>query len=138
VPDNVDLVRRSFEAIRAWDIDALLQLYHPEIEFMPLTGTRVDGGGYHGHEGVRAYLAEAEELWDVLAPEANAAEDFGHCVVVAGHCRVRGRSSGAESDPVCAWAIAVRDGLIVSHRACSTYDEALEAAGVAPVEDPAS
>src|SRR5918992_3690624 len=26
--DNVALVMRSFEAMRAWDVDALLQLYH--------------------------------------------------------------------------------------------------------------
>jgi ketosteroid isomerase-like protein len=62
VPDNVELVRRSFEAISAWDIEALLQLYHPEIEFLPLTGTQVETGGYLGHHGVRAYLAEAEDL----------------------------------------------------------------------------
>jgi ketosteroid isomerase-like protein len=130
VPDNAELVARSFEAIRAWDIDALLGLYHPDIEFMPLTGTRVDSGGYHGHAGVRAYLAEAEELWEVMEPEGNSFTEAGDAVLVAGHCRVRGRLSGAESDPVCAWVIRVRDGLIVSHRACSTYDEALDIAGV--------
>jgi ketosteroid isomerase-like protein len=48
---------------------------------------------------------------------------------VAGHCRVRGRSSGAESDPVCAWVIVVRDGRIISHRACANFDEALELGG---------
>jgi ketosteroid isomerase-like protein len=132
VPDNVELVRSSFEAIRAWDIDALLRLYHPDIEFMPLTGTRVESGGYQGHDGVRAYLSEAQELWDILQPVGDSFMDAGHCVVVAGHCRVRGRTSGAESDPVCAWVICVRDGLIVSHRACSTYEEALRAAGLEP------
>ena len=37
--DNVALVMRSFEAMRAWDVDALLQLYHPDVAFLPLTGT---------------------------------------------------------------------------------------------------
>jgi 3-mercaptopropionate dioxygenase len=130
VPNNADLVARSFEAIRALDIDGLLRLYDPDIEFMPLTGTRVDSGGYHGHDGVRAYLAEAAELWDVMEPEGHSFTETGDTVIVAGHCRVRGRLSGAESDPACAWVIRVRDGLIVSHKACSTYDEALEVAGV--------
>jgi ketosteroid isomerase-like protein len=134
---NVDLVARSFAAMRAWDVDALLQLYHPDIEFMPLTGTRVESGGYRGHDGVRNYVTEARELWDIMEPHADSLTDVGDCVVVAGHCMVRGRTSGAESDPACAWVIRVRDGLIVSHRTCSTYDEALEVAGVAPAADPA-
>jgi ketosteroid isomerase-like protein len=135
--ENVELVTRSFEAICAWDVDALLRLYDPDVEFLPLTGTRVESGGYHGHDGVRAYFSEARELWDVLQPEGEVYEEVNGCVVVAGRCRVRGRVSGAESHPACGWVVTVRDGLIVSHRTCSTFDEALEVAGVEPVEDPA-
>lgn len=123
--ENVALVRSSFEAIAAWDVDRLLQLYATDVEFLPLTGTRVETGGYHGHDGVRAYLDEARDLWDVLEPQGVEYRDLGDKVLVAGHCRVRGRASGAESDPPCAWVIGVRDGKIVSHRACTSFDEAL-------------
>lgn len=135
--DNVDLVRRSFAAISAWDVEALLPLYHPDVEFLPMTGTRVESGGYHGHAGVRAYMAEARDLWEVLQPEGEVFEDHGDYIIVAGHCLVRGRTSGAESDPSCAWVLRMRDGLIVSHRACSSYEEALEASGVKPAEQAA-
>jgi ketosteroid isomerase-like protein len=128
VADNVELVRSSFEAIRAWDIERLLALYDPEVEFLPLTGTRVESGGYRGHAGVRSYLAEARDLWELLEPEAAHCEDLGDCVVVAGTCRVRGKVSGAESTPACAWVIGVRDGLIVSHRAFATLEEAQKTA----------
>jgi ketosteroid isomerase-like protein len=132
VADNVDLVQKSFEAMRAWDVDALLELHSPDVEFLPLTGTRVESGGYQGHAGVRAYFAEARELWDVLEPRADECTDLGDYVVVTGRCRVRGRVSGAESEPACAWVLEVRDGRIVSHRTCRTHDEALHHAGVAP------
>jgi hypothetical protein len=33
--------------------------------------------------------------------------------------------------------IRVRDGTIVSHRTCATYDEALQVAGYEPAEDDA-
>jgi ketosteroid isomerase-like protein len=135
--DNVELVRRSFEAMSAWDVDELLRLYAPDVEFLPLTGTLVESGGYRGHEGVRAYFAEARELWEVLEPEGHEYLDLGERVVVAGRCRVRGRASGAESHPACAWVIGVRDGTIVSHRTCATHDEALLAAGVEPANDQA-
>ena len=133
--ERIELVKRSFEAMSAWDVDGLLDLYDPDVEFLPLTGTRVETGGYRGHEGVRAYFAEARDLWDVLEPEGHEYTEIGDRVVVAGRCRVRGRHSGAESQPACAWVIGVRDGAIVSHRTCATYDEALEAAGVQSASD---
>ena len=135
MPENVELVRRSFEAISAWDVDALLRLYHPDVEFLPLTGTRVESGGYRGYDGVRYYFAEAADVWDVLEPEGHEYRDLGDRVVVGGSCRVRGRVSGAESQPACAWVIGVRDDAIVSHRTFATFEEALRAAGVEPVED---
>jgi ketosteroid isomerase-like protein len=137
MPDNVELVRRSFEAMGVWDVDTLLRLYDPDVEFLPLTGTRVESGGYRGHDGVRAYMSEARDLWDVLEPVGEVFTDVGDHVLVTGRCRVRGRSSGAESNPACAWVVGVRDGLIVSHRTCQTYDEALRVAGMEPAEDPA-
>jgi ketosteroid isomerase-like protein len=134
VADNVDLVRRCFAAVSAWDVEELLTLYHPDIELLPLTGTRVESGGYRGHAGVREYMEEAQDVWDVLQPRGEVFEDFGDYVVVVGHCRVRGRTSGAESDPACAWVVGVRDGLIVSLRVCSDYAEALDVAGASPAE----
>src|SRR5918992_875731 len=101
--DNVALVMRSFEAMRAWDVDALLQLYHPDVAFLPLTGTRVKSGGYRGHDGVRAYMSEARDLWDVLQSVGEVFTEVGDHVLVTGRCRVRGRASGAESNPACAW-----------------------------------
>jgi ketosteroid isomerase-like protein len=133
--DNVALVTRSFEAMCAWDLDTLLQLYHPDVAFLPLTGTRVESGGYRGHEGVRAYMSEARELWDVLQPIGEVFTDVGDHVLVTGRCRVRGRASGAESNPACAWVVGVRDGVIVSHRTCDSYEEALRAAGLEPAEN---
>ena len=136
--DNAALVTRSFEAIRAFDVDTLMQVYHPDVVLLPLTGTRVESGGYRGHEGVRASMSEARDLWEVLEPVGEVFTDFGDHVLVTGRCRVRGRASGAESNPVCAWVVGVRDGLIVSHRACETYEEALRVAGIEPAEDPAA
>jgi len=136
--DNAALVTRSFEAIRAFDVDTLMQVYHPDVVLLPLTGTRVESGGYRGHEGVREYMSEARDLWEVLEPVGEVFTDFGDHVLVTGRCRVRGRASGAESNPVCAWVVGVRDGLIVSHRACETYEEALRVAGIEPAEDPAA
>jgi ketosteroid isomerase-like protein len=102
--ENVEIVRRSFEAIGRWDIDGLLELYDPHVQFLPLTGTRVESGGYRGHAGVRAYFEEVANVWDELHPYGDDFRTVGDNVVVLGGCMVRGRGSGAEADTPMAWS----------------------------------
>jgi ketosteroid isomerase-like protein len=128
--ENVDIVKRSFDAIAEADLDALLRLYDPAVEFLPLTGTRVESGGYRGHQGVRDHFAEVEEIWDELRPYAIQVRTAGDQVVVVGGCAVRGRASGVVSDSPLAWVVTVRGGKITSHRGFRTAAEALEAAGL--------
>jgi uncharacterized protein len=128
--DNVEVVRRSFEAIGSRDLDALVAMYAPDVEFQPLTGTRVESGGYNGHDGVRAYFDEVGEVWDEMRPHADDVRTVGDRVVVLGGCLVRGRNSGARSDAPMAWVITVRDGKVTSHRGYRTREEALEAVGL--------
>jgi ketosteroid isomerase-like protein len=129
-PDNVAVVRQSFKAIGSRDIDGLIELYAPDVEFLPLTGTRVESGGYIGHAGVRAYFEEVGEVWDEMRPHADDVRTVGDQVVVLGGCLVRGRGSGALSDAPMAWVITVRDGKVTSHRGYRTREEALEAVGL--------
>jgi ketosteroid isomerase-like protein len=128
--ENIEIVQASFAAMGRGDVDGLLELYDPDVEFLPLTGTQVETGGYHGHSGVRAYFAEIAEIWDQLRPYADNIETSGDNVVVLGGCAVRGRGSMAESDSPMAWVITVKGGRIASHRGYRTSDEALEAAGL--------
>jgi ketosteroid isomerase-like protein len=130
VSAQVDVVRRSFAAICAWDIETLLELYSPEVEFLPLTGTRVESGGYHGHAGVREYFEEVGEVWDAMQPHADDVRTVGDDVVVLGGCAVRGRGSGATSDAPMAWVITVQGGKVIRHRGFATREEALAAAGL--------
>jgi ketosteroid isomerase-like protein len=132
--DNVEVVRRSFAAIGRWDIDTLLELYHPEVEFQPLTGTRVESGGYNGHTGVRAYFEEVSEVWSAMLPHADDVRTAGDHVVVLGGCAVTGRGSGLESDTPMAWVITLADGKVISHCGYRSRDEALEAVGL--TDDP--
>ena len=53
--ENVEVVQASFAAIARGDLEGLLDLYDPDIQFLPLTGTQVESGGYSGHTGVRDY-----------------------------------------------------------------------------------
>lgn len=128
--ENAEVARRTFAAIGRWDLDELLELYDDEIEFLPLTGTRVESGGYKGHEGVRAYFEEVAEIWEELRPHADDLRVVGDQVVLLGGCAVRGRGSGAEDDSPMAWVLTLRDGKVTRHRGYRTRDEALAAVGL--------
>lgn len=124
------MVRLTFEAIGRWDIEALLKLYDPDIHYLPLTGTRIESGGYVGHAGVREYFEEVAEIWEELRPHADDVRTVGDDVLVLGGCAVRGRGSGAESDSPMAWVLRVQNGKVTRHRGYRTRDEALEAVGL--------
>jgi ketosteroid isomerase-like protein len=128
--EKVEVVRQSFEAIGRWDIDMVLELYDENVEFQPLTGTRVESGGYNGHAGVRAYFEEVAEVWSEMLPRVEDVRTVGDEVVVLGGCAVRGRGSGVESDTPMAWVITVRDGKVLRHRGYHTRGDALEAVGL--------
>src|SRR5262245_34860616 len=110
--DNIETVRRAFEAICNRDMEALLRLYEPTAEFRPLTGILVESGGYRGHEGIRAYFEEVDTVWDQMLPHADDLRSNGDLVIVIGGCMVRGRESGAETDNAMAWVFRVRQGRI--------------------------
>jgi uncharacterized protein len=130
--DRIATVRASFAAIQRGNVDGLLELYHEEIEFLPVTGTKVESGGYHGHAGVAEYFEEVAPIWEAMHPYGSDFREAGDSVVVIGGCRVRGRGSGAETDQPMAWVIGFRDGKISSHRGFADSDRALEAAGLKP------
>ena len=128
--ENVEVVRKSFEAIAQDDVEALLQLFDEDVEFLPLTGTQVESGGYRGHDGVRDYFVEVADVWDQIRPYAEDVRTAGDRVVVLGGCAVTGKASHVETDSPMAWVVTVRNGKITSHRGFRTSDQALKAAGL--------
>jgi ketosteroid isomerase-like protein len=136
--ENVQIVQLAFDAIRRRDVAALLQLYDADIEFLPLTGTLVESGGYAGHAGVPDYFDEVAQVWEEMRPYAHTTQPVDEHVVVTGGCAVRGIGSGVESDDRMAWVITLRNGKIVRHGGFGTAEEALEAVGVPAREGPAT
>jgi ketosteroid isomerase-like protein len=128
--EKVTLVKRSFEALGRQDLDALREIYEPDIELLPLTGTRVESGGYQGRDGVREYFEEVEPIWESFQPYGESFHVTGDRVVVIGNCTVRGQASGLEACDAMAWVITLRGEKIASHRAFRTNEEALEYAGL--------
>jgi ketosteroid isomerase-like protein len=119
--EDVDTVRRMFEAFARRDLDATLAQLDPDVTLtVPATaGLAGRTGPYRGHEGVRQYLSDVEAVWSELELEPLDFRDAAGAVVIFG--RVTGRRApqaqdepGETIEDSVIWTWKLRDGRIVS------------------------
>jgi ketosteroid isomerase-like protein len=126
--ENVEIVRRSFDAYARDGIDGLLRYLDPEIKWTT-TGAFLDAATYCGHLEVRRYLG----LFDDFADLRNEPQEFidgGEQVVVCQRISGTGKRSGAAVDLVLYGVCSLRGDKIVRIQNYAGRTEALEAAGL--------
>lgn len=127
--ENVEAFRRTAEAIKRGDAEAVVALSHPEMVFEPRrTATE---GAFVGHDGAREFMADTAETFEVFVPDYTDVRDLGDRVLAIGSIRVRGRGSGVETDIPSAAIVEFRDGLAWRFKDYGEARLALEAAGLA-------
>ena len=127
---NVEIVRGVHLAFNRRDVDAILAVWDEEAEFRPVMSA-LEGAVYRGHEGLRQWMREVDEDWDVFEANGDEYRDLGDEVLALGGWHARGRASGIVLDvKTAAWLVRLREGKVVSYRSFSDRDEAFEAAGI--------
>ena len=130
--ENVEVVKRSWEAWIRGDLDALFETFDPAVEW---DTTSFEGWPeddvYYGHEGVRRFFEEWLASWERY--EAGVEEYLdadGDRVLVL--CWQRGFGPGSHVLVQMDWAqiCTLKRGLICGMEAYSDRREALEAAGL--------
>jgi ketosteroid isomerase-like protein len=104
-------------------------MWDEEAEFYRLRA-QLDGRAYHGHDGLRRFVADVAEEWEEVQFEIEEIRDMGEQGVGFGRFRARGRASGVELNIPLGWVGIVRNKKIVYSRFFSDPAEALEAAGL--------
>ena len=132
--ENVEVVRRVYDAAARRDTEAVFSLYDPDVEWdgsrsrwaevMPRPQVR-------GHEELRGVFREYFEMWETLEDDLQELIDAGDYVISVVTSRGRGRISGVEVE----WAgnagvWTIRDGKVVRVVWFSSRKEALEAVGL--------
>ena len=123
--ENVELHRRSIDAVNRRDLDGFLDLMSPDVEVV----SRIVSieGGLHGHAGARRWWAEWLAAFPDYKIEAAEMSDFGEVTVAA--IRALGHGAGSavpfedRSWLACRW----QDGKCVWWQVFNTWAEALEA-----------
>ena len=126
--ENVEVVRRVYEAFDRGDLDAILADLHPDavVRAHPLG----DEGNYKGHEGFLRFVANWVGQFEDFEQTPEEFVDAGDRVLVRVLQRARGRESGV---PVEAHFWLVHELKAGRATKVDLYDneaEALEAAGL--------
>jgi ketosteroid isomerase-like protein len=132
--ENVEAVRRIYDAWRADDYETVFASYDPEIRLNPdpeVWWVGVDDE-YVGHDGVRRYMSAVYEAFADYRPEVEQIVDAGEGrVLTLAVEHGRGRGSGAE---VTAYKTAhlwtLRDGRAVQVDLFMDRERALDAVGL--------
>ena len=125
---NVELFRQSIDAYNGRDVEAILETWHPEGEWYPVSA-RVEGGeAYHGHEGLRQWWATMQVTYEGLDVILDEVQDLDDAVLALGHFHAGFTIS--VMGPDIGWLTCYRDGFAVWSRAYQSNAEAVEAAGL--------
>lgn len=132
--ENVEQICEGYEAFSRGDLDAAVQGFHPDIEWVGWDALP-DGGVVHGREGVRHFFEAWREAFDDLTVELEEVIDEGEHIIVFTRIHGRGRdSTAAITAPLVPWVWTVRDGQVVRMEMFANRAEAFEALGM-PVPD---
>ena len=124
---NVEAVRRAWEAFNRGDLDSFFADVAAEVEFVE-DPAFPEAAVFRGREQIATYLAGFQEAMADHRFEVEELRDLGDRVLALVHETARGTSSGADVDQRPAFLYEFRDGLIVRVRAYLDRAEGLAAA----------
>jgi ketosteroid isomerase-like protein len=124
----VTVVEAVFAAFAEHDVERVLELSDPDVEFTPVTA---DLAGrtepYRGHEGIREYFRDVALVWEELRLTPREFREVGGSILVTG--RVSARSAARIVDGSTGWVWRVRDGRVVYGRVYASAADAERAIG---------
>jgi ketosteroid isomerase-like protein len=127
-PENVEIVRRVYDAGNRNDWDAAFRDAHPEFEATFQRGP--NAGTHRGRERVQAVLLDQRAAFDVWIMEPLELRESGEHVVAIVRSRLRPKGSSAEFELRNGHIWTIRDGTILSLVGFPSPEEALAAAGL--------
>jgi uncharacterized protein len=128
--ENLDIVRRGYDAWNRGDLAAVLELVDPSFEWHE--AAEVPGGVHVYTRGqFKAYLVSLGRLWESFRLEPQELREAGDLVLADVLERARGRASGIEVTQRFVHVWTMRDRRACRMRAYLDKREAMRAAGIA-------
>jgi uncharacterized protein len=132
--EDIDLIRRLYDAFNSGGLDAIYEWLDPEIEWVNPPES-IDHQTFHGHEGVAAWYRELlSPQFDSVTFHPEEFVEIGGRIVVRCRGAVRTRGTGHELELPFTHLVTVRGGKVASVRMFSDTSEAMRVAGEGPTE----
>lgn len=126
--ENVEVVRRIYDAYEAGDFETAFDLIDPAVEF---DGTvRPEGGMYYGHDGLAEALRTWTGTWESWRLDVDEIINADPHVVAFERQSGRGKGSGLRWAEETATLFTLRGGKVVRMVWFADRHAALEAAGL--------
>jgi ketosteroid isomerase-like protein len=123
---NLELVRRNNDAYNARDLDRYLETVAESVRFESRFSA-MDRVIYRGHDDLRRYFAELDEVWSRYEMQLERMVPIGERVVALFHLLAVGRESDLSLEERPGVVFTVEAGKIVAIEAYATQDQALAA-----------
>ncbi len=125
--ENLELIRAGFAAHNRGDLDALTQVYDPDVVFETLLL-----GTHHGNEAIRLIYEENQKTLSGYSVDPIELIDTGDQVVAVAQVNGVGPASqiAMEDRDRFAFLFTIKNGRVVREQAFRNREEALEAAGL--------
>jgi ketosteroid isomerase-like protein len=128
--ENVEVMRRAFEAYNRGDVDAAVAYLAPECEYHATGALPGFRGISRGREGYKRFVSWLRAEFDDARIDVRELVDAGDHVLASLTLRGRGKRSGAETS----WDIwqvwTLQDGKAVRGEGFTNREDALKAAGL--------
>jgi ketosteroid isomerase-like protein len=128
--ENVALARAFAEAFNRGDADWILDHIADDIEFEPQRAATEGEDAFHGRDGMKRFLKDNEESFDVFHVSITETRSIEDRVVGVGAIRIRGKGSGIDTEVPTASVLTFRDGRITRFKDYVEREKALTAAGL--------
>ena len=126
--DDVERVRAAYAAWNAGDLDAALELAHPEIEVVQ--DPQIPGSvAVTGREAFKSWLESFYETWESFEITLAEIRQVGERIVVVAHVKARGKTMHVPVETDTAHLLTVREGQAVRWESYTDPRRALEELG---------
>ena len=128
--ENIELLRRGFEALSSGDEARILAWADPEFETIVPPSLSAEPDTYRGHDGIRRYFELFDETMYDVHFEGERFWEAGDSVVAVVRLTARGKTTRIPVEQVIAQVWTIRDGRALRAQTFPELSEALAAVGL--------
>jgi ketosteroid isomerase-like protein len=122
-----ETVYTAYEAWSRRDIDALVEVVHPDAVARPILGANIGISVYRGREGLREWFRDLHQEWEQFQTRVVDIDARDERALLTIEIHARGRASGVVIEGDLYHLVEIRDGLILRLEAFQDRDTAVKA-----------